>query len=253
MTQNRCVSSRCGILSPRSRGTPAAPTAEAVAEEATPFYDLGVLKALFHHAQVALQAKHPTKASGRSRSRANLPRPFVSPPCKGTDEGEALPSAPLGDCSSEQSSQLSDGVRGGGVAYHGGGDNEGQGDGKDGGMFSALGCEGTATVSGSKAGLLQGTSSRLGTARVLEEIACRVSELEAEILPRETSQSWELSADGTAGVEEQPLPQSFTPEAGGAFARLVVVKELQPVPEHAPDDARHLLELTLDHHQVIHV
>lgn len=115
-------------------------------------------------------------------------------------------------------------------------------------MLSVLDYHGTAAVA--KTGHPQGTSSCLGAARVLEEISCRVSALEAEISPREASQSGGVSADGTAGVEEQPLPQSSAPEVGGAFARLVVVKELQPVPEHAPDDARHLFELTLDHHQV---
>lgn len=165
-----------------------------------------------------------------------------------------MPSAPLGDCSSDQSSQLIGGAGEGELTNHGSDDDEVLRDREGGGMqmLSALGFEGAATVVGSKTGSLQGASSCLGAAAgVLEEISCRVSDLEVEILPRETSQSGALSAGGTAGVEGLPLPQSLAPEAGGAFARLVVVKELQPVPEHVPDDARHLLELTLDHQQVV--
>lgn len=212
-----------------------------------------MLKALFHHAQEALEEKHPATASGRTHSRANLPRSFISPPpCRGTGGGDALPSAPLEDCSSEQSSQLIGGDGGDELDSHGSDDDEGLRNREGDGMVSTLGYEGAAEVVGSKMGPLQGASSCLGAAaRVLEEIACRVADLEVEILPRETSQRGALSAGGTAGVEGLPLPQSFAPEAGGAFARLVVVKELQPVPEHAPDDARHLLELTLDHHQVV--
>lgn len=107
---------------------------------------------------------------------------------------------------------------------------------------------------------------------VLDVIAGRVSKIERENnfpsgfndslegrgVNRQASVKVKLKLPyvGQARVDDhaakQPLPPPPPPAvgAGGAFARLVVIKELQLVPEHAPADVRRLLELTLDHHQV---
>lgn len=142
---------------------------------------------------------------------------------------------------SEQSSRSGGGVRDNSLSDDDGAD-ERMSDRRDGKMKSALECEGATTaVVGTKSGL-QKAVSHLELDRILGETAHRVSRLEAKVLPRDTG--------NRAGDEEESIPESLAPGAGGAFARLVVVKELQPVPEHAPEDARHLLELALDHQQV---
>lgn len=130
------------------------------------------------------------------------------------------------------------------------GDDEGVRDRGDGKMISVLACEGATAVLGTKSGIRKALPP-LESAHILKETVHRVSGLEERILPRDTSDDGASLTANRAGVEEQPIPESLAPGAGGAFARLVVVKELQPVPEHAPEDARHLLELTLDHQQVI--
>lgn len=145
--------------------------------------------------------------------------------------GEALLCAPAEACTSEQSARSGECVS----------------DGGDGETPPALGREGTEPVVGTESRLRR-TLSPAESARLAGEIARRVSNVEAEILPHETSDG-ETTANGI-GLDEEPNPESTAPGAGGAFARLVVIKELQPVPEHAPENVRHLLELTLDHHQV---
>lgn len=100
------------------------------------------------------------------------------------------------------------------------------------------------------------------SARIFDAVVRRVSKLETENLPSEINNALEaqgtnrqastkLPRMGQARVEEhhaKPLPPAVG--TGGAFARLVVIKELQLVPEFAPIDIRHLLELALDHQQV---
>lgn len=217
-----------------SRGASAAAAADAEAEEARPSYDLGVLKALFHHAQVVIEEKHHAADRGRGRSRADLSRPSVVPGRNGALGREALSPAPVEACASDQSARSSECVTGR----------------VDGEELPALEREGAATVVGGKSEL-QRELSPSESARLVEEIAYRVSDLEAEVLPSETDDG-ETTAGGVE-IDEQSNPESPAPGAGGGFARLVVIKELQPVPEHAPDTVRHLLELTLDHHQVGHV
>jgi len=214
-----------------SRRASAASAADAEAEEARLSYDLGALKALFHHAQVVIEEKHHAADRGRGRSRADLSRQSVVPGASGTLGAEALSSAPVEACPSEQSARSS------GLA-------SGRGDGEE---LPALEREGASPVVGPKS-KLQREFSPSEVARLVGEIAHRVSDLEVEILPPETGDSGTTAY--RVGLDEESNPESPAPGAGGGFARLVVIKELQPVPEHAPDNVRHLLELTLDHHQV---
>ena len=98
------------------------------------------------------------------------------------------------------------------------------------------------------------------SARILNGIVSRVSKLEIENFPSDINSleaqgvnrlaSVELPHMDLARVEEHAKPLQPVVGPGGAFARLVIIKELQPVPEHAPMEVRHLLELALDHHQV---
>lgn len=168
-----------------------------------------------------------------------------------------------GEGVSERNSPRSSGscIDAGSETSDGGGSHDGgKGEGR---VISAVDCEGTATEVPDSNMLPQKVFSPQESARVLEEIRDRVSDLEAEVLQRETSEV-ETGEDGrgsetvlprrddarAVAVEEKPGPEPLAPGAGGGFARLVVIKELQPVPEHAPEDASHLLDLTLDHHQV---
>lgn len=236
-------------------GASAAPTSDAEVEQAClPSYDVGALKALFHHAQAVLEETHrfhTVVARGRGHSRASLSSSSTGPGGRDHQAPEASPSAPR--CASEQSLRCGGGV--GGVSLtgdHGG--HEGVSDWKEDGhlnMATTLECEGAAAVVDTKSGL-QKVVSPLESARILRETARRVSDLEARVLPRDNSdEDASLAANRAEGAEEQLIPESLAPGAGGGFARLVVIKELQPVPDHAPEDARHLLELTLDHQQVI--
>lgn len=229
-----------------SCGASAAPTSDAEVEQACPpYYDVGALKALFHHVQAVLEEKHHTVARGRGHSRGSLSRSSVGPGDRNNQGAEAPPSAP--PCASEQSCWLDGDVRETSLINDDSGD-EGVSDRGGGNMISALGCEGATSVVGTTGGL-QKALSPLESARILGATVRRVSDLEVEILPRPTRDDGATLTANRAGVVPEPL----APRAGGAFARLVVVKELQPVPEHAPEDARHLLELTLDHQQVIFV
>lgn len=233
-----------------SCGASAAPTSDAEVEQARlPHYDVGALKALFHHAQAVLEEKrHTAVASGRGRSRGSISSSSVDPRNRGNHEAEALPTAPPG-ASGQSSRCQGDGV-GETCLTDDDCDDEDAGDRDDGKMISELECQGATAVTGTMSGP-EKVVSRLELARTLGETVRRVSDLEARILPRGTSDDGASSTGKSAGAEEHPIPESFAPGAGGAFSRLVVVKELQPVPEHAPEDARHLLELTLDHQQVI--
>ena len=104
-----------------------------------------------------------------------------------------------------------------------------------------------------------------GPAHALNSIASRVASLETENFPSgfnsletepvvvDREKSEKIRRMGQARTSQEQHDKPFPPAegvAGGAFARLVVVKELQLVPEHAPTNIRHLLELALDHHQV---
>ncbi len=223
--------SRSTLASP---GASTASAANAEAEEVHPSYDLGALKALFHHAQIVIEEKHHTADRGRGRSRADLSRPSAVPGGIGALGGEALLSAPVEACASEQSARSSACVTG-------------RGDGEE---LRALEGEGAAPAMCPMTELQREFSPK-ESARLVEEITHRVSDLEADILPPETGDG-DTKAEGVE-TDEESNPESPAPGAGGGFARLVVIKELQPVPEHAPDNVRHLLELTLDHHQVGYV
>lgn len=99
------------------------------------------------------------------------------------------------------------------------------------------------------------------SARILDAVASRVSKLETENLPSEINDALEpqganrpasekLPRMSQARVTERAKPLPPAVGTGGALARLVVIKELQLVPEYAPSDIRRLLELALDHQQV---
>ncbi|CBJ29850.1 hypothetical protein Esi_0163_0029 [Ectocarpus siliculosus] len=237
-------------------GTPDAPPVDEQPEQVPPSYDVGAFKALFHHAETA----HEEKRSGATRPQGfhcrNVSSSSLSPPaCRDTVTTK-------GEGASERSSPRSNGScidEGSEPSEGGGNDDGGRGEGR---AISAVDYEGTAAeVSDSKT-FPQKVFSPQESARVLEEIRDRVSDLEGKVLPHETSEV-ETGADGTGSetflprrddaravvVEEEPGPEPLAPGAGGGFARLVVIKELQPVPEHAPEDASHLLDLALDHHQ----
>ncbi|CAN0372550.1 unnamed protein product, partial [Ectocarpus sp. 12 AP-2014] len=237
-------------------GTPDAPPVDEQPEQVPPSYDVGALKALFHHAETA----HEEKRSGAARRLGfhcrNVSSSPLSPPaCRDTmatkEEGASEQRSPRSNSSCiDEGSEPSEG---------GGNDDGGR---REGRAILAVDYEGTAAeVSDSKT-FPQKVFYPQESARVLEEIRDRVSNLEAKVLPHETREV-ETGADGTGSetflprrddaravvVEEEPGPEPLAPGAAGGFARLVVIKELQPVPEHAPEDASHLLDLTLDHHQ----
>ena len=217
-----------------SSGASGALTSDAEVDQAClPPYDVGALKALFHHVKAVLEEKHHTLVvRGSGQSRGSLSRSFAGPEDRDNDGAGASPSAPR--------------CEGGVAKAYPTGDNRDD-DGASGReewkMFSTLKREGEKAIGDTKSGL-QKFVSPLESARILGEIAHRVSDLEARVLPGATSDE----GASMVGAEAQP---TLALGPGGAFARLVVIKELQPVPDHAPEDARHLLELTLDHQQVI--
>ncbi|CAB1118642.1 unnamed protein product [Ectocarpus sp. CCAP 1310/34] len=237
-------------------GIPDAPPVDEQPEQVPPYYDVGALKALFHHAETA----HKEQRSGTVRPQGfhchNVSSSSLSPPaCRDTmttkGEGASERSSPRSNSScTDEKSEPSEG---------GGNYDRGRGEGR---AISAVDYEGTAAKGPDSNIFLQKAFSPQESARVLEELRDRVSDLEAKVLPHETSEV-ETGANGEGSetflprrddaravvVEEEPGPEPLAPGAGGGFARLVVIKELQPVPEHAPQDASQLLDLTLDHHQ----
>lgn len=192
-----------------------------------------------------LEEKHHQAAvRRRGRSRGSVSRPSVDPGGRDNQGTDVSP------CASEQKSTwCGGGAREGSLSDDGGAD-EGMSDRGDEKMTSVLGCEGAMAVVGTKS-VLEKAVPPSESSRTLGETARYVSDMEARILPRDASDDGASLTANRARAEGQPIPESRAPRAGGGFARLVVVKELQPVPEHAPEDARHLLELALDHQQVI--
>lgn len=191
------------------------------------------------------QRHHTVVAKGRGqKSSGSLSSSSAGPGDREGPGAEAWPSAPR--CASEQSlprvketSLTGDHGDDGGVSVR-----------EDGKMVSTFECKGATAVMSTKNGL-QKEVSPLESARILGETTRRVSDLESRILPRNHSDEGGSLAALSAGATEYLTAVSSAPGDGGAFARLVVIKELQPVPDHAPEDARHLLELTLDHQQVV--
>lgn len=238
-------------------GPPDAPLVDEQPEQVPPPYDVGALKALFHHAETAQEEKRSDAARPQVFHYRNLSSASLSPPaCRDTmttkGEGASERSSPRSNSSCiDEGSEPSEG---------GGNDDGGRGEGR---AISTVDYEGMAGEDPDSKSFPQKAFSPQESARVLEEIRDRVSDLETKVLPHETSEV-KTGEDGTGSetflprrddaravvVEEEPGPEPLAPGAGGGFARLVVIKELQPVPEHAPEDASHLLDLTLDHHQV---
>ncbi|CAM9404677.1 unnamed protein product [Ectocarpus fasciculatus] len=248
--------------------TPKGPPVDEQTEEVPPPCDVGALKALFHHAETAHEEKCCEAARPQGFHRRSLSRSSLSSPACRRDT-----MATKGDGASERSSPWSNSSSidaGSEPSDCGGNDDEGRGEGR---AIPAVDYEGAAAAAAAAAAevrddskiLKQRVFSPQESARVLEEIRDRVSDLEAKVLPREQTSEVETGADGTGSEdflprrddharavvveEEETGPERLAPGAGGGFARLVVIKELQPVPEHAPEDASHLLDLTLDHHQ----
>lgn len=104
----------------------------------------------------------------------------------------------------------------------------------------------------------EGTARTRDSGKIYDLVTDWVSELELEIYPGNVHEggdtktgSYFQSVDFPGGVGLDPDCSIFRGvRHGGSFARLVVIKELQPIPDHAPQDAVTLLELALDHQQV---
>lgn len=231
------------------RGEKNLPVSSAAAQPAQRSfpYDLGALKALFHHARISYKDnRFPVRI--RSRSDRSQYDGVTS-----RHKAEATTSEPRGYGATERVSR----------AKHCGG-------GKllTGGAQSAVtprslrngGHEGE-TVSDPTDRLARVYTST-DSARILDGVVRCVSKLETEnLLPSGLNNSLEAQGvnrqkllkvprTGQSRVERQATPLPPAAGAGGAFARLVIVKEFQLVPEYAPFDIRHLLERALDHHQV---
>ncbi|CAM9626931.1 unnamed protein product [Laminaria digitata] len=226
-------------------------------------YDLGALKALFHHARISYKEN---RSSVRIRARTDRPRPAGA---SSRHKAQATASEPRGCSASEQvvRAEICEVVVGGGLK---------------GGARGAVAARSLLIGGGHENEIVSEPTDRLKTKvyapadsaeEVVDVIAGRVSKIERENnfpsgfndslegrgVNRQASVKVKLKLPyvGQARVDDhaakQPLPPPPPPPpavgAGGAFARLVVIKELQLVPEHAPADVRCLLELTLDHHQ----
>lgn len=256
-TLSRCVLSRSAPSSGRPPGgdpdgaPPSALSSVNAQVGKICSYDLGALKALFHHAR-AVRGKKPFSARDRSGADDNSNSPVSS-----ADGWEReTPRAPIKGVPD----------RGSSPSNNGGGDDL-AGGGSTGKVVRDIGAKRSGstgdhegeTVTDSK-GPLAGGLTPDQSLRVFDEIGRRLSYLEMEISPRNIcergSEEREQSSDRAprsdrATPKKQSTPAPVPVGGGGGFARLVVIKELQPVPEHAPEDVRHLLERTLDHHQVI--
>lgn len=223
---------------------------DAKTTEARP-YDLGALNALFYHAKAAhseqnIQGKHGRlRTSSDSASRHTEEWDTDSMPTIG-------PSKPERDASA-QGNCVPPTLRWKGITST-------EGAGSDRLMDGRIRDADNSVLHGNiwQDHLERGSTVK-DAASVLDEVNRRVAELAIEILPRE---EYNGGREGGSGGEcdthcsngrrvEKDLTKTVAGNgAGGRFARLVVVKELQPVPEHAPNDVRPLLELVLDHQQV---
>lgn len=171
-----------------------------------------------------------------------------------TEEPTASPS----ECVSDTNSRACDNRQGGSVTDEGS-DSEGSRDVGGRGACSGGGHYGAVTID--PKGLFDGGVAVEESARVFDGVGRRLADLEIDICPRYVRERGTgedgQSPSGRGAHDEPKRPERQTSSTvptpqgvGGEFARLVVVKELQPVPEHAPEEARHLLELALDHNQV---
>lgn len=211
-------------------------------------YDLGALEALFHHAHAARKKKG---TAGRSRLE------FLPPTLSSDDGTEKEPDCTWGEGALGPNLRVNDDETGGSKK-----ENRHPVGRKRSTLCKvsslAGGCE-RESFSDSKAPS-QSKLVPLKSVRIFAEIKRRVVNLETEMPKRGSNEiTSEENGGGPSrshllprrGLQEKATSLSPAVGIGGAFARLVVIKELQPVPEHAPDDACRLLELTLDQHQVI--
>lgn len=225
-------------------------------------YDLGALRALYQHARIALEEKHLTSRSfslsngfhpAGQKSNGFGAEPSLIAVCK--------PDVYEKNCRDGDGSDGSEALEGksenvGGIETRAR---------QEGSYFARSNRreDDMACKEDQRFGTRVMTMPSLDLAHIREQVDSRLLELEVRIIETavegdmEESDSGEMpswalptvSLASLRGKETGPVSAAFA--AGGAFSRLVVIKELQPVPEHAPPDARHLLELTLDHHQVM--
>lgn len=211
-------------------------------------YDLGALKALFHHARISYKDnRSPVRI--RSRSDRSLCDEVAS-----RHKADATTSEPRGYGATERVSRAK---------------SCGEGERSTGGARSGPVAARSSRIGGHDGETVSDPADRLArvytptdSARILDGVVGCVSKLEKEnLFPSDFNnsleaqgvnrqESWKLPLMSQARVEGQAMPLPPAAGAGGAFARLVVVKELQLVPEYAPFDIRHLLERALNHHQV---
>lgn len=194
-------------------------------------YDIGALKALYYHVRTALDEKRTKTRRLSRRVQSRAPEGWKEE--SAATPRECVPDTNALGCDDGQNGRITDG----------------ESDSED-----------TSDIGGSK-GRFDGGVAAAESACVFDGVDRRLSDLEIDIFPHN---AWERGTgqDGhspsgpgardklTRLEEHSATTVSPAQRAGGAFARLVVIKELQPVPAHAPEEARHLLELALDHHQV---
>lgn len=96
---------------------------------------------------------------------------------------------------------------------------------------------------------------------ILATITHWVSELQLEMHPQDLHEEGDISKESFHRLLAVPAEVESEAESyvsmgmgqGGGFARLVIIKELQAIPNRAPRDVVPLLELALDQQQVKYV
>ncbi|CAM9330078.1 unnamed protein product [Scytosiphon promiscuus] len=248
---SRFKNARCPQSALGAKGNLPTPAGDEEVQQALPSYDLGAMKAFFHHARLALE-EGPTEPADRLRS--NTSRPDVGPLGRNNTGEGTRTATTLRDCTlgGRSRSRGSVGIEDGATSRYEREEDEASNSLRNGATSE------TITYSTRR---LQGLFPPLQSVSTVENVLRRVSDLESEILPCTTHQCETLMAADVGGscyslrgdkrvlLELKPVDGSVAPGAGGAFARLVVIKELQPVPKHIPDNARHLFELAMDHLQ----
>lgn len=118
--------------------------------------------------------------------------------------------------------------------------------------------EGEGTGGGVRVEQRQATPRAAVSRKMLDMITRWVSELQLEMRPRDFHEDGDMMKGKFLQLLAVPAEVESGAESyvsmgmgqGGCYARLVIIKELQPIPNHAPRDVVPLLELVLDQQQV---
>lgn len=222
-------------------------------EASQPSYDLGALKAFFHHIRAAHEENRPRQHAGLNSTPAAGPRLQGG---WGNSDSLSVNEQPLPERQTTE-----------GVGKTSAERPESNLDMSEGRSNESVECPSDTDETehsgpaqgGGKAGHRGEEMVRMrDSGQVFDQAMDWVSKLELKICRRNINErrdtrtgSYLQPVDLPGGVGcDRDRSVSTGLGHGGNFARLVVIKEIQPIPDHAPRDVVRLLELALDHQQV---